>query len=99
MNTIRSQMEACTLMKLFEIPVVDTRTQRATYIIFDIELKGDTFVASHESLNKQQEESKFISAVTLQVDPDFSLDENLQSLYDACIDAILSSDFFTLREE
>lgn len=99
MNNIRKEWEACRLMKLFEMPIIDKRTQEETYIIFNIELKKDTLVASHVSLSRQQAESEFISAVTLQVDTDFSLDENLQSLHDACIDAIRSSEYFTLREE
>ena len=93
------EWDAITLMKLFEEKVIDKRTGEEDYIIFDISIQGRSFVAQHVGLTAKQERSKFIATTKIVIDPDFSLDENLQELYSACIDAILYSDFYELSNE
>ena len=92
----KKEWDQVTKMKLFEIEVQDKRTQEIEYVIFDIEIRGKKFIATHESLSKEQENSDKISFVSIDIDPDFSIDENLQELYSACIDAIIGSEFFDL---
>lgn len=94
MKNIIKEWEACQLIKIFEIKVVDRRDGTKNYIIFDIEIAGNQFVAQHESLNSEQAASSLIASVKRDIDPDFSLDENLQELYDDCIDAIDRSEYF-----
>ena len=85
-------------IKLFEIEVIDKRTNEKDYILFDISLEGDMFIAKHVSLTKDQERSEKVSFVSVDIDWDFSLDENLQYLYEACINAIVVSDFYILSD-
>ena len=92
------QWNNITLIKCFEIPVNDKRTNESDYIIFDITTDGKTFRAEHVALTKEQEQSNKIAFVSIDIDLDFSLDENLQELYSACIDAILGSEFYKLSE-
>lgn len=94
-----NEWDNVTLLKMFEIPVIDKRTNEQDYIIFDIFINGRSFVAQHIGLTAKQEKSKFIASTKITIDTDFSLDANLQELYSACIDAILYSDFFELTEE
>jgi hypothetical protein len=89
----------CDRIKVFEVAVTDRRDGSRDYLTFDIDIVDNQFVAQHEPLNKEQRDSEFVAAVKIAVDPDFSLDENLQELYDLCIDAINSSEFFTLRDD
>ena len=84
------------LLKMFEIEVIDNRTNETEYIIFNISIEKNTLYATHEALTTKQEKSKKIAFVKVVLDNCFSLDENLQSLYDECITAILDSEFFTL---
>ena len=83
-------------MKLFEIEVIDLRRGEQDYIIFDIALVGRSFIAQHEPLTAKQEKSKKIAFVKSAIDFDFSMDENLQSLYECCQHAITDSEFFEL---
>lgn len=85
-------------IKAFEIEVIDNRTNEKDYILFDISLESGTFVAKHVALTKDQERSEKVSFVSVDIDTDFSLDENLQCLYDACINAIEFSDFYILND-
>ena len=87
------------LFPLFEIEVVDKRTQETDHIIFDISIRDGKFVATHPSLTTEQVESDKISFVSHDIDTDFSIDENLQELYSECISTIIDSDFFELPEE
>lgn len=97
LDEIAEAWESCTLEKMFEIPVTNKLTGEENYIVFDITLEDDQFIARHEPLNRAQIESKFIPCIERDIDPDFSLDENLQELYSDCETAIIDSEFFTLR--
>lgn len=101
MKTIVKQWEACQKIKLFEVPVIDKRTNEATFIIFDIELKPEenAFVAQHEALSKAQADSKYIVCVKTMIDTSFSLNENLQALHDECMSEIEQSEYFMLPTE
>ena len=85
-----------TLLKCFEIQVLDKRTNERDYILFDIELHGITFYAYHSSLSKKQDKSKKIAFIKHLCDIDFSIDSNLEELFNSCICAILDSDYYTL---
>lgn len=95
-QTIKADFEAITLMKLFEIPVIDKRTNENEYILFDISIDKNTMYAQHESLTKKQLKSKKIAFVSIPLDKYFTLDQHLQDLHEACLMAISDSDFFEL---
>lgn len=86
-----------TKLRMFEIEVINQNNEQ-DYIIFDIELHGCTFVAYHVGLTEKQEKSKKVACQKWVCDVDFSIDENLQALYDVCIGAIISSTYFKLPE-
>lgn len=98
MKTIEQQFNEITLMRLFEISVIDKRTNEREYIIFDIDIENNSFIATHESLTKEQSESNKIAFVKFDIDEDFSLDSHLQELHNVCIDAIIESEFFQLAD-
>ena len=86
------------LMKLFEIKVINNQTGEKDYIIFDIEIRGKKLIATHESLTEKEQKSKYIAFESIDIDVDFSIDENLQNLYAECINAIIESDFYKLAD-
>jgi hypothetical protein len=98
MKTIQEQFEEITLMRLFEIQVIDKRTNEIEYIIFEIEINGNLLKATHEGLTQEQRESNKIAFVSVEIDECFSLDEHLENLYSECINAIMNSEFFELTE-
>jgi len=98
MKRILKAWSECDLIKCFEIPVIDKRTGDNDHVIFDIEIHGKQFFASHISLNSAEEKSEMIAYCRTDIDPDFSLDENLAELYDECQTAILESEWFELNE-
>lgn len=94
MEKLLKKWENCQLMKIFEVEVIDRRDGRKTYVTFDIDIENNQFVASHEALTIKQEQSNQIASIKRDIDPDFSLDENLQELYEDCSAAIDSSDCY-----
>ena len=98
-KTITEQFESMDTLPMFEIPVTDIRTQEQDYIIFDISIQDSKFIAQHIPLNKEQVLSDKIAFCSVDIDSFFSLDENLQELYDKCIEAINNSSFYELPEE
>lgn len=97
-KTIREQFENMNTLPMFEVPVTDIRTQEDEYIIFDISIQDNKFIAHHIALNQEQEDSNKIAFCSVDIDTYFSLDENLQELYDECIQSIIDSSFYELRE-
>jgi N-acyl-D-aspartate/D-glutamate deacylase len=98
-NRIIKEWENCHLTKVFEFEVIDRRTGGEDWMTFDISIKDGCFVSQHESLNSEQAASKFIASVQTVIDPDFSLDENLQAHYDDCQQAVIDSEFYILHSE
>jgi hypothetical protein len=97
MQTIKEKFEALQLIKVFEIPVRDMRTGEGDYILFDIRIERNQFIASHVGLTQEQEQSDKVAFVSSDIDEDFSLDENLQALHELCVNAIIDSEFYRLR--
>jgi hypothetical protein len=98
MKNLKEQFNSIEKMKYFEVSVIDNRTNESEYILFDISLQKNTLIAQHESLTNKQSKSKKIAFVKLALDNCFSIDENLQNLFDDCQSAILESDYFTLND-
>ena len=99
-DQIVQEFNEITLMRLFEIEVINNLTNEIEYLIFDIDISHDKkeLHATHDSLNEEQKNSKYISYVKTEIDPDYSLDQLLELLYEECINAIIESEFYTLGE-
>lgn len=98
MIQFENDFNAIELDKIFEEEVIDKRTGETDYIIFDIFIRGNSFVAQHVGLSAKQDKSNKIAFVSVKIDPDFSIDQNLEELHSACIDAICDSEYYTLPE-
>jgi hypothetical protein len=94
--SIQQAWSEISLLKLFEIAVLNKNTGENEYVIFDIELIKNKFIASHEPTTKKEAKSKKIATVQIKIDHDFSIDENLQRLFDGCQTKIQDSQFFEL---
>jgi hypothetical protein len=97
LQEIKKQFEDCNKIKCFEIDVIDKRTGEDDYIFFDIEIYKNSFRVSFVPLTKKQEKSKKIACIKFKIDDFYSLDENLENLYEQCTQAIYESDFYTFR--
>jgi len=81
----------------FEIEVKD-KYNDIEHILFDIYIEKDivmglTFVAQHINLSEDQEQ---VDLISMEIDTDLSIDENLEDLYVECADAITDGDLFEL---
>ena len=99
MKNILKDWQACTKIKIFEFRVLDKRTNTPDWITFHIDIVDTKLRAQHEALTQAQIDSNKIACTSIDIDPDFSLDENLQELYSACSDAIYNSEFYIERGE
>jgi hypothetical protein len=97
-KTISEQFESLTTLPMFEIETIDKRTKEIEYIIFNISIQNNKFIAQHVSLNEAQQQSNKIPFCSTSIDSFLTLDENLQDLYDECINSILESTFYELSE-
>jgi len=98
LTQFKEQWDNIDLIRIFEVEVVDKRAKETDWIIFDISIVGFSFIAQHVALTKKQDKSTKIAFVKLVIDPDFSLDENLQELSSLCDMAIINSEYFELPE-
>jgi len=97
MEDLKEEFDNITLFKLFEIEVSNNATKETEYLIFDISVSENKLVAQHEALNEDEAKSEKIAFKSINLDIDSTLDENLQGLYEECTQAILDSEFFTLK--
>ena len=89
-KTITEQFETMKALPMFEIAVVDKRTQTDEYIIFNISIQDGKFIAQHVALNQEQENSNKIAFCSVSASNWLTLDENLEELFCECIEAIHS---------
>ena len=94
--SIQQTWDEISLLKLFEIEVLNKNTGKNEYIIFDIELIKNKLIAFHEPTTKKEAKSRNIATVQIKIDHDFSIDENLQRLFEGCQTKIIESEFFEL---
>jgi hypothetical protein len=97
-KTISEQFESLTTLPIFEVETIDKRTKEIEYIIFNISIQNNKFRAEHIALNQEQENSDKIAYCSVNIDSFLTLNENLQDLYDECINAIIESTFYELPE-
>jgi hypothetical protein len=97
LKAFKEEFDNINLEKMYEIEVIDNRTNKEDYLIFDIELIEDKLIATHQPTTHEEEKSNKIATVEINLDKFFSLDEHLQELYDECINKIINSDFYTLN--
>jgi hypothetical protein len=96
-KSISEQFNELNLLPLFEIEVINKKTNESEFIIFDISIDNNKLIAQHIALNKEQEQSNKIAFCSINIDSYFSLDENLQELHDECIQSIIDSEFYQLN--
>ena len=96
--TIKEQWNKVKLLHIFEIAIIDKRNGEPDFIIFNIKISEDTFKAEHIPLTQIEEDSEYVAFKSINIDTDFSLDRNLEELYQECIQGILDSDFYTLAD-
>jgi len=96
--TIEEQWNEVKLFHIFEIAVIDKRNDEPDFIIFNIEIIGDTFKAEHIPLTQIEEDSEYVAFKSINIDTEFSLDRSLEKLYQKCIQSISDSDFYTLAD-
>ena len=73
------QWEACTLIKVFEMPVINKSTGDSDWVVWNVH---------HNNTHLYAEASENIPTERVEWDECFSLDEHLQALHDACSYAI-----------
>jgi hypothetical protein len=93
---LKTEFNNIELLKMFEIEVINKKTNEIDFITFDLLINKNTLIAQHEGLNTKENKSKKIAFKKIVLDPFYSLDYHLQELFDICEDAILKSEFFTL---
>lgn len=100
MKSIIEQFNKINKIKVFEFEVIDKRTNEIECLIFDIEIneKLNQFEVSHPALNKQQEESKYVSYFTMEIDNEQSLDNRLAGLYSESMEKIINSEYYTFYD-
>ena len=96
---MQAEIENSNLLPYFEIEIKDLRTNKDAYLLCDVFIHKHSLVAQYEALNDKQSKSKKIAHTKIAIDTFFSLDTNLQELYSAIIQDIISdSTYFTLRD-
>lgn len=83
-------------LPMFEIEVINLEYNTKEFLLFNIELNGNSLMAFHEPLNMFEVESSKTPVTVWECDSDFSLDSNLETLHELCINEIIDSEFYHL---
>ena len=68
LQTFKNEFKNLDKMKIFEIQVIDKRTNETDHIIFEIEIYKNSFQVQFEPLTKKQEKSKKIAHFKQKID-------------------------------
>lgn len=82
--------------KIFEVSVINKKTNEEDWVCFDISIVKNSLVAQHVALTEKEARSKKIATKKVVLDKDFSINENLLNLYDECLCALATSDFYSV---
>jgi len=94
----KKELENSGLIPIFEIAVLNKETLEIDYIIFNIEIVGNSLKVTFAALTKKQQKSKKIAFFKFEIDKDSTLKQNLEFAYSEAINCILYSDFFILAD-
>ena len=97
MNNLQEDWTNVTKIKMFEIEVTNIKTGELDYIVCDIDMTSNKFIGSHVGLTDKMDQSNKIDTSEIELDLDFSLDENLQELYSECIQNIIDGDLYDIK--
>ena len=103
MKTIVKQFQELNLLPLFEIKVIDNRTNKIEYLIFnintnDINKEEPYFIMTYPPTTQEEKESKYIPNTILNIDNDISLDAHLEQLLEDAYNIIIDSEWYELSE-
>lgn len=103
MNDIRAQFISLRergFLALFEIIVIDVRTDREDFVICDIDVDDSSFFCQRIAINEKEEKSDKIATTSVDLDLSQSLNWHLEGLLDAINqDIINNSTYFKLPED
>lgn len=104
MKTIIQQFQELNLLPLFEIKVIDNRTNKIEYLIFnidtnDINKEEPYFIMTYPPTTQEEEDSKYIPHTMLNIDNNITLDSHLEQLFEDAYNIITDSDWYELSEE
>lgn len=87
------------LIKVFEFKVINRKTNQEDWIVFDIEIDDDRLQGWRVGLTEEEENSNKIAVTEIEIDTDFSIDQNLSELYCACLMDVIDSTLYEYVEE
>jgi hypothetical protein len=87
------------IFPLFEIAVIDKRTNEEDWITFDVEITETHVKATHVALSEEEERSEKIAFKAIEIQEDWNLEAHLSDLLDECQTAIIDSEFFRLADD
>jgi len=92
---IKDQFDNVSKMKMFEIEVLNNDNEKE-YIICKIKLLNNKLIAERNPVSTEEEYSDNIATTEIEIDEFFTLDENLNMLYDKIIEDINNGDLYEI---
>ena len=72
-----------TIRERGKLPYFEIELQKG-FMLYCIEATGEKLWAKREPITQAEEESSYIPYVEIDIDENFSVDENLEALYEEC---------------
>ena len=87
-HNIEKELDECSELQSFRVPVTDNRTGKDTFLLFNVSVLGGKLVALAEGDD---------ISVTVSIDTAFDLQAHLEWMFSDVQIEIICSDYFTLR--
>ena len=94
LQEFKQQWDDQIFIPVMEIDAFDCRTGEDCHLLFNLRIEGDEIVATHPALNEEQETSEKVATTKVKIDLEFSLDENLQEVYNECLRQICLGSYY-----
>ena len=98
---LKHELESSKLEPIFEFSVINKDTGENDWITCNIFINetSDQIIAQRDGVSKAELQSPKIATTRIDIEDCFSLDEHLQSLFEAILEDILKGGLFELAED
>ena len=94
---IQKELDKLEIIQVFEFEVTDLRTKEEDWLMIYFTLDDDKFNMQRVAFNQKEEDSPNIAITSIDIDPDWSLDNVIEQGYFALLEEINKSEWYKLK--
>ncbi len=96
---LQKELNKLDIIQVFEFEVTDLRTKKDDWLMVYFTLDNNKFNMQRIAFNQKEEESPNIAITSIDIDPDWNLDNAIEQGYFALLEEINKSEWYKLKDK